>query len=177
MSRVCALLLSRRVASQPSTTGISRSIRMMSGCSVAAISHPFWPSSAAIPTRPVEVFDQASPDWVAAHSKDDRDSRGGLLCRNGRRIAADTYEHRHPAAPRDRPLALAVDRTDRVPSEIRFQHFGLRQNQPRPSLVGRLRPDALNPLAILRSSIRSLASPAAVRAPRAATQPPYRRAA
>src|SRR5262249_35298846 len=31
MSRVCGLFLSRRVASQPSTTGISRSIRMISG--------------------------------------------------------------------------------------------------------------------------------------------------
>jgi len=47
MSRVCGLLLSRRVASQPSTTGISRSIRMMSGRSANAALQPFSPFSAA----------------------------------------------------------------------------------------------------------------------------------
>src|SRR5262249_10481772 len=47
VARVCGSSFSRRVASQPSTTGISRSIRMMSRRSAYAIAQPFSPSSAA----------------------------------------------------------------------------------------------------------------------------------
>src|SRR5262249_54234129 len=46
MSRVWGLPLSLREASQPSTTGISRSIRIISGRSLPAIAQPFSPSSA-----------------------------------------------------------------------------------------------------------------------------------
>ena len=47
MSRVCGSFLRVRRASQRSRTGISRSIRITSGCSVAASLQPFSLSSAA----------------------------------------------------------------------------------------------------------------------------------
>jgi Histidine kinase-, DNA gyrase B-, and HSP90-like ATPase/His Kinase A (phospho-acceptor) domain len=47
MPRVCGSFLRRRTASQRSMTGISRSIRITSGCSVTANSQPFSLSSAA----------------------------------------------------------------------------------------------------------------------------------
>src|SRR4029453_7014993 len=47
MSRVCGSFLRRRTASQRSSSGISRSIRITSGCSLAAKLQPFSLSSAA----------------------------------------------------------------------------------------------------------------------------------
>ena len=46
MAPVSGLPFRRRAASQPSTTGISRSIRIKSGRSLIAASHPFSPSPA-----------------------------------------------------------------------------------------------------------------------------------
>src|SRR5271165_3490791 len=52
MALVAGLLLSRRVASQPSTTGRSRSITIKTGNSAVAIVHPVSPFSATSTSKP-----------------------------------------------------------------------------------------------------------------------------
>ena len=128
-----------------------------------------------VAARPVEAGDKAELDRVAADREDDRDRRGRRLGRKRRRRAAGRDDHRHLTAnqigrQRRQPIILALrpavfDRD--VPA---LDIAGFAQALAERGQYIRPRRQATR-----RRGTRSPASPAAARAPRAATPPPRRR--
>ena len=125
-----------------------------------------------VAARPIEAGDEAVLDRVAAGREDDRYRRGRSF---GREHGNGVSERsRPPAAESDRPPRPATDPMALRRSEIRSRHSGPRQSLLPSSPGGTRSRGSLRRRATRCETTRSPASPAAARAPRAATRLPRR---
>src|SRR5215472_9006344 len=102
MSWVCGSFLRRRTASQRSSSGISRSIRITSGCSLAAKLQPFSLSSAAITSKPPRSSRRVARAGEQAIGHGEAQRFRGLevarwMVRSGLALSFKRYSHEYDA--------------------------------------------------------------------------------